>query len=137
MGVVAVIAAATSLRAEPFPANLLAPKGIEGFVTVDRLPMPGDATLQQGREIWEDTCQACHGGNKLTGAPKITATEAWHPRLKQGLGVLFDHAINGFTGPKYTLMPARGGNEDLNDQEVEAAVRFMVWASGAGDLATE
>lgn len=110
---------------------------MEGFVTVDRLPTPQDARLIQGRAVWEDTCQNCHGGNKLTGAPKITATTAWAPRIEQGLAVLFDHAINGFTGPKYTLMPARGGNDDLSDEEVEAAVRFMVWASGAGALATK
>lgn len=110
---------------------------MEGFVTVDRLPTPTDVRLITGRAVWEGTCQNCHGGNKLTGAPKITATHAWAPRIAQGLVVLFDHAINGFTGPKYTLMPARGGNDDLSDEEVRSAVRFMVWASGAGAPATE
>ncbi|MBT8154756.1 c-type cytochrome [Epibacterium ulvae] len=99
--------------------------------------MPQDAVLQDGRVVWEDTCQACHGGNRLTGAPKITATDAWSPRIEQGLAVLFDHAINGFTGPKYTQMPPRGSNEDLSDAQVQAAVRFMVWASGGDTLATE
>ena len=50
---------------------------------------------------------------------------------------LIDHAINGFIGPRYTEMPARGGNEDLSDGDVEAAVAFMVWASGGEKAAAE
>ncbi|GIT90471.1 hypothetical protein JANAI62_00470 [Jannaschia pagri] len=106
------------------------PEGLDGFVTLDRLPVPDVAALAAGRAVWGDTCQNCHGGNKLTGAPKITSTEVWAPRIDQGLDVLFDHAINGFIGPKYAEMPARGGNADLSDAEVEAAVAFMIWASG-------
>ena len=91
----------------------------------------------QGGAVWEDTCQNCHGGNKLTGAPKITSTDAWAPRIAQGLDVLFGHAIEGFIGPKYAEMPARGGNSDLTDDEVRAAVAFMIWASGGSELASE
>lgn len=110
---------------------------LEGFVTRDRLPDPENATLMQGGVIWEDTCQNCHGGNKLTGAPKITSVEDWAPRIEQGFDVLFDHAINGFIGPKYKEMPSRGGNADLSDAEVQAAVAFMVWASGGVDAALD
>lgn len=110
---------------------------LEGFVTRDRLPDPDSALLIEGGAIWEGTCQNCHGGNKPTGAPKITSEEAWAPRIEQGFDTLFDHAIDGFTGPRYTQMPPRGGNADLSDDEVKAAVVFMVWASGGADLATE
>lgn len=119
------------------PAGLAMGEPLDGFVTRDRLPDPENVLLFQGGAIWEGTCQNCHGGNKLTGAPKITSVEAWAPRIAQGLNVLFDHAIDGFIGPKYTQMPSRGGNEDLSDDEVKAAVAFMVWASGGADLATE
>ena len=86
--------------------------------------------LAEGRVIWGETCENCHGGNKPTGAPKITSTEAWEPRIAQGFDVLLLHAIKGFLGPRYTQMPARGGNPDLSDAEVTLAVAFMVWASG-------
>ncbi len=110
--------------------------GLDGFITADRLPLPEIPLLVAGAAVWADTCENCHGGNKLTGAPKITSTKAWAPRIDQGMGVLADHALNGFIGPKYTQMPARGGNEDLSDDEVKAAVAFMVWASGGEAVAT-
>ena len=40
--------------------------------------------------------------------------------------VLYDHAINGFFGPDYTMMPERGGNPDLSDEQVRLAVDYMV-----------
>ena len=109
-------------------------KGLEGFVTVDRLPMPEDPVLLEGRAIWEGTCQNCHGGNKYTGAPKITSTKAWSARIEQGLDVLINHAINGFVGPKYMEMPAKGANPDLSDDDVIAAILYMISNSG-GDMA--
>ena len=112
-------------------------QALEGFVTRDRLPDPDIAVLMQGGAIWEGTCQNCHGGNKLTGAPKITSVQAWAPRIQKGLDTLFDHAIEGFIGPKYKEMPARGGNADLSDAEVKAAVAFMIWASGGQDIALQ
>lgn len=108
---------------------------LEGFVTRDRLADPDLPVLMQGGEIWQGTCENCHGGNKLTGAPKITSTTDWAPRISKGFDVLFAHAIEGFTGPKYTQMPARGGNSELSDDDVRAAVAFMVWASGGADVA--
>jgi cytochrome c5 len=50
------------------------------------------------------------------------------------MDVLIDHALNGFVGPTYTQMPARGANPDLTDDEVTLAVAFMVWSSGGADL---
>lgn len=116
--------------AETTLSDVLSPRGLDGFVTVDRLPVPSDAMLLDGRAVWEGTCMACHGGNKATGAPKITATKAWQPRIAQGLPVLIDHATNGFIGKTYAEMPARGGNPTLSDAQIAAAVTFMVWASG-------
>lgn len=108
---------------------------LKGFVSHDRLPIPDQPVLVRGGTIWADSCQNCHGGNPATGAPKITSEKKWAPRIEQGFEVLFDHAINGYLGPKYTQMPARGGNSELSDDEVRAAVAFMVWASGGEQAA--
>lgn len=124
-----------SLAADAQLAGVVSERGLDGFVTADRLPAPPAPVLIRGQAVWAATCQNCHGGNKLTGAPKITSTKAWAPRIEQGLDTLFDHAINGFTGPKYTQMPARGGNSELDDDAVKAAVAFMIWASGGEEPA--
>ena len=112
------------------PSAFLSERGLKGFVTVDRLPRPASAVLAGGRAVWGENCQNCHGGDKLTGAPKITSAKKWRKRIDQGLPVLFQRAREGFLGPTYKEMPARGGNPDLTDEQVEAAVAFMVWASG-------
>lgn len=125
-------ATAGAAAAELSLADVVSDRGLTGFVTVERLPMP-PAALAGGRAVWEETCQACHGGNKATGAPKITATRKWAPRIAQGFPTLIAHATDGFVGPTYTEMPPRGGNPDLSDAEIAAAVAFMVWASGGAE----
>ncbi len=42
--------------------------------------------------------------------------------------MLYTHALDGFTGPA-GMMPPRGGNTALTDDEVKAAVDYMVGKS--------
>jgi cytochrome c5 len=98
---------------------------LEGFVTVDRLPMPTDPRSIGGREVWAGTCQACHGLGEA-GSPKITDKKAWAPRIAQGIDTLRQHALEGFIGPSGTMMPERGGNPDLTDEQIFAAIDYMV-----------
>lgn len=84
-----------------------------------------------GREIWMGTCQACHA-ETLSGAPLITDKAAWLPRLAKGREVLYRSALHGFVGVKGTEMPARGGNPSLTDEQVKAAVDYMVSKQGEG-----
>ncbi len=83
-----------------------------------------DPELEQGRVVWSGTCIQCHSIG-LGGAPLIGNTELWSPRIEKGIETLVSHAQNGFYGD-VGEMPARGGNFELSDAEVEAAVRFMV-----------
>jgi cytochrome c5 len=84
-----------------------------------------DARLKQGRAIWLGTCEACHA-NDVAGAPLVTNKTAWAPRISKGRGALYKSALGGLTGPKGTQMPPRGGNEKLTDDEVKAAVDYML-----------
>jgi cytochrome c5 len=88
--------------------------------------MPGVQSLSQGREIWLKNCETCHGYG-VADAPIPMNPDEWGSRLNQGKQVLYEHAINGFIGPDYSMMPARGGNDDLNDEEVKLAVDYMVF----------
>ena len=70
------------------------------------------------------TCALCHAAG-VAGAPKPGDKADWAPRIAQGNDVLHKHAIEGFTGAK-GQMPARGGSTALTDDEVKAAVAYMV-----------
>lgn len=84
-----------------------------------------DPHLKAGREIWLGTCQACHGTG-LAGAPPATDYAAWAPRIAKGRDTLYQHALQGFFGPDGTMMPERGGNDSLSDEQVRSAVDYMV-----------
>jgi len=77
-----------------------------------------------GQKIYDGTCRYCHDTG-LAGAPKLDDITTWDHRMKQGLTQLHNNAINGYKG-QYGIMPPRGGNSELTDEEVKAAVDFMV-----------
>ena len=86
-------------------------------------PEPVAAALS-GPQVYNSACLACHGAG-IAGAPILGDVEAWAARIAQGSDVLYDHAINGYTG-ELGYMPAKGGRTDLSDEEVAAAVDYMV-----------
>ena len=88
--------------------------------------VPEDPNLSQGRGIWLKNCESCHGYG-IADAPVPMNQDEWEFRIAKGKQVLYDHAINGFIGPDYSMMPARGGNNDLDDKEVKLAVDYMVF----------
>jgi cytochrome c5 len=93
------------------------------------------AAVKSGKDIVAAACNACHGTG-AAGAPKIGDTADWQARFEQGMDTLADHAINGYTGSK-GMMPAKGGNMSLSDDEVKAAIVSMLQDSGidVGDAA--
>jgi cytochrome c5 len=78
----------------------------------------------QGKSIYGRSCALCHAAG-VAGAPKPGDSADWAPRIAQGMDMLTTHAIDGFTGSK-GFMPPRGGAANLTDEEVVAAIRFMV-----------
>jgi cytochrome c5 len=76
-----------------------------------------------GEAVYIKNCRKCHGTN-LMGAPKAGDAEAWKPRLAKGREALYKSAINGFRDK--SIMPARGDNKNLSDDDVKAAVDYMV-----------
>ena len=80
----------------------------------------GDGGAKDGKTVYNTVCAGCHGAGVM-GAPKFGDKGAWGGRIGQGMATLNNHAINGFKG-----MPARGGAASLSDDEVKAAVQYMV-----------
>lgn len=77
-----------------------------------------------GKTIYDQLCGACHTSG-AGGAPKTGDKAAWTARIAQGEATLLKHAIEGFTGSA-GVMPARGGNPSLNDEQVKATVEWMM-----------
>jgi len=90
-------------------------------------PEPVVAENVQGKSVFNKTCSLCHAAG-VAGAPKPGDKADWGPRIAQGNDLLYKHALEGFTGAK-GMMPARGGNAALTDDEVKAAVDYMVGLS--------
>ena len=67
---------------------------------------------------------ACHAAG-IAGAPRVGDVAGWADRVAQGADTLYAHAIQGFQG-NAGMMPPKGGNMALSDDEVKAAVDHMV-----------
>ena len=78
----------------------------------------------EGASVFKKTCSLCHATG-VAGAPKVGNKDDWGPRIAKGKDTLYKHAIEGFTGEK-GMMPARGGGASLTDDQVKAAVDYMV-----------
>lgn len=82
-------------------------------------------TTKSGEEVFKALCHTCHVPG-LMGAPQVSNTAEWQQRLaKRGIKTLYNHAIHGFNA-----MPPRGGNPNLSNKEVKAAVDYMLSRAG-------
>jgi cytochrome c5 len=75
-----------------------------------------------GSVIYNNLCTGCHTSG-AGGAPTLTAA-GMGARQSKGIDTLYKHAIEGFTGTG--VMPPRGGNPGLTDEQVKATVDWML-----------
>jgi cytochrome c5 len=75
-----------------------------------------------GKVVYEKTCVACHASG-VANAPKLGDKAAWAPRVATGKDTLFKTVISG-----KGAMPPRAGASDLKDDEIKAAIDFMLAA---------
>lgn len=76
--------------------------------------------LKKGQQVVVEHCVVCHE-HGLRGAPMIGRYDMWAPRTAKGEDVLLNNAINGLN-----MMPPRGGNPNLTNDEILYAVRYML-----------
>jgi len=98
-----------------------------GDVASASASQPAATEVASGESVYQSSCAACHTAG-VAGAPVFGDAAAWSDRISKGIDTLYDNAINGFQG-EAGMMPAKGGNTSLSDEEVEAAVDHMVEAS--------
>jgi cytochrome c5 len=86
-------------------------------------PAVGAAPVD-GEAVYAGTCRRCHGTGEY-GAPRLGDRAAWQPRLQRGMDDLMDHTVDGLRA-----MPPRGGNDDLTDAQLRAAIVHMLRSAG-------
>ncbi len=77
-----------------------------------------------GSVIFGNLCTGCHTSG-AGGAPKLDAAGIGARFAEQGIDMLVSRAISGYTGSA-GVMPAKGGNPALTDEQVKATVEWMV-----------
>ena len=87
---------------------------------------PPFVLADSGEEVYKNRCSLCHAGG-AGGAPRFQNREEWGPRAAQGKLTLYQSALKGKPN---TAMQARGGFRDLSEDEVMAAVDYMVAQAG-------
>lgn len=113
----------TDLNAEV--AERIAPAGSLCMSGEDCAAAPVAAALagpRSGEEVYTSKCATCHATG-AAGAPKY-GTGDWTPRAAKGIDTLYTSAISGFKG-----MPAKGMCFDCSDDELKAAVDYMIKGS--------
>jgi len=85
--------------------------------------------LAAGKKLYEANCAACHDSGS-SGAPKPGNKDAWRERMAEGKDVMAEKAIGGFDG-KIGMMPPKGGNASLTDEEVITVILYMTSRTGS------
>lgn len=76
-----------------------------------------------GKAVYDKTCVACHASG-VANAPKLGDKAAWAPRLATGKDALVAAVVKG-----KGAMPPKAGAATLKDDEIAAAVDFMIAAA--------
>lgn len=83
---------------------------------------PVQQAAVNGEEVYKKVCFSCHKTG-IANAPKLGDAAAWAPRIAKGKEALYSSSLNGVPG---TAMVARGGCSSCSDEELKAAVDYMV-----------
>jgi len=73
-----------------------------------------------GEKVYQQACQMCHEAG-VAGSPMTGDAAAWADRIAKGRDMLVENAINGIG-----VMPPKGGQSQLSDEDVAAAVDFLI-----------
>jgi cytochrome c5 len=70
--------------------------------------------------VYDKTCVACHATG-VANAPKFGDKAAWAPRIATGKDALVASVVKG-----KGAMPPKAGAGDLKDDDIKAAVDYML-----------
>ena len=106
----------TAVRARLVKASTTAPPG----------------TGLSGKEIYQQTCIACHGADgkgTFAGVPDLTRKDG---RLAKPDDELLQNIVNGYQSPGSPMaMPAKGGNANLTENDLRTVLEYLRDAFGS------
>ena len=94
-----------------------------GDTCAQKAAVASGGSPRSGQAVYDSSCFICHAAG-VGGAPIFQNVEEWAPRLAKGLDALWDTTLNGLNA-----MPARGTCMDCSDDELRAAMDYMLDAS--------
>ena len=100
------------------------PASDTGATPVDRVAQTLAASGRSGEEVYSRHCFACHA-TAVAGAPLFGDAAQWEPRIAKGNDALLKSSIDGIP----PLMPQKGTCMDCSEDELMAAVTYMVEAA--------
>jgi cytochrome c5 len=80
------------------------------------------ATAADGKAVYEKTCALCHAAG-VANAPRFGDKAAWAPRVATGKAALVASVKSG-----KGAMPPKAGASDLKDDDIQAAVEYLLAA---------
>lgn len=81
------------------------------------------AAAADGKAVYDKTCAVCHAAG-VANAPKLGDKAAWATRASTGRDALSATVVKG-----KGAMPPKGGHAQLTEDEIKAAVDFMLAAA--------
>lgn len=81
---------------------------------------PAESGPVDGSQVYSSVCAACHAAG-VAGAPQPGSDLLAQRLADKGLDGLKGSVINGLN-----VMPPRGGRPDLTDEQIQAAIDFML-----------
>jgi cytochrome c5 len=87
------------------------------------------ADVADGAAVYKATCATCHDSG-AGQAPRITHRNEWASRAQRGRAAMHEAAIKGVPN---SAMAAKGGYTQLSDNDVKAAVDYILARTGYQD----
>jgi cytochrome c5 len=114
----------TEQRIAPVSGVRVGAEGAAALAAAQAAPAPaaveGSAAEVDGEQVYNGLCMSCHD-NGVAGAPIKGSEQLALRASEKGMASMVASAINGIN-----VMPPRGGNPALTDEEIRAAVEFML-----------
>lgn len=86
-------------------------------------PAPAATVNPAGEKLYKSVCFACHATG-VANAPKFGDKAAWEPYIKTGMDAMVKVAMQG-----KPPMPPKGGAANASEDDIRAAVQYMVDAA--------